>query len=60
MLEATLGTTALAKCLNDPKNATQIILENKEELLKMLSQGICKSRRHIALPQRSHGDGYGT
>ena len=28
------GTTALAKCLNDPKNATQIILENKEELLK--------------------------
>ena len=34
MLEATLGTSVLARCLNDPDNGTQIMLENKEELLK--------------------------
>ena len=34
MLEATLGMSVLAKCLNDPENPTQIILENKQELLK--------------------------
>ena len=34
MLEATCGTTVLAKCLNDSENSMQIILENKEELLK--------------------------
>jgi len=35
MLEAELGTNnVLALCLNDPVNATQTVLNNKEQLLK--------------------------
>jgi len=34
VLEAELGTNVLALCLNDPVNATQTVLNNKEQLLK--------------------------
>jgi len=34
MLEAELGTNVLALCLSDPVNATQTVLNNKEQLLK--------------------------
>jgi len=34
MLEAELGTNFLALCLNDPVNAAQTVLNNKELLLK--------------------------
>jgi len=34
MLEAELGTNVPALCLNDPVNATQTVLNNKEQLLK--------------------------
>ena len=53
MLEATLGTSVLAKCLNDPKNATQIILENKEELLK-------KDFKNLLCSAKGSANGYGT
>jgi len=45
---------------------TQIILENKEELLKIdFKNLLCSAkgsakRRHIALDQQSHGDSYVT
>ena len=45
MLEATLGMSVLAKCLNGPENATQNMLENKQELLKKdLKNLLCSAK----------------
>ena len=65
MLEAELGRSVLTLCLNDPVNATQTVLNNKEQLLKKDFSNLLISAKgfaHLvpALPPKFLGDVYGT
>ena len=65
MLEAEMHGHKCSLCLNDPVNATQTVLNNKEQLLKEDFPNLlisAKGSAHLvpALPPKFLGDVYGT